>query len=324
MQNSGRQRPRIPRDFYRASLIGSAAFIGTAVALTVVLALLARLAFDLDLPLAARVALALPPIVLSGFGLHMLGLVGHEGTHLLLHPNKRVSMYLGLFFPSMIPTWAEMGFSISHWNHHRYTNQQGDPDCESFRRFPTVLRRMLFATTYVSGEYWRDTLRMAFGRPLSFSYRFAFREPEIKKFARWNLAFSFFWHAIYAGIAVWDPLAGLVSIAGPLTVVTFYSGVRPYIEHGGTEASPWGEARTRTHWLSTALHFANNYHLEHHLYPSVPCYRLPALHRLLSDQGALDRSPIARTLGAEIAAGALPYPTPVAAKAYDPLTADAD
>ena len=31
-----------------------------------------------------------------------------------------------------------------------------------------------------------------------------------------------------------------------------------------------------------------NYHLEHHLYPAVPHYHLPRLHRLLRDKGALD------------------------------------
>jgi fatty acid desaturase len=30
-----------------------------------------------------------------------------------------------------------------------------------------------------------------------------------------------------------------------------------------------------------------NYHLEHHLYPAVPHYHLPRLHRLLRDKGAL-------------------------------------
>jgi fatty acid desaturase len=31
-----------------------------------------------------------------------------------------------------------------------------------------------------------------------------------------------------------------------------------------------------------------NYHLEHHLCPAVPHYRLPALHRLLQEKGALE------------------------------------
>src|SRR5437763_12406945 len=42
-------------------------------------------------------------------------------------------------------------------------------------------------------------------------------------------------------------------------------------------------------WLGRALLFPHhvNYHLEHHLYPAVPHYRLPALHRLLEQKGAL-------------------------------------
>jgi len=30
-----------------------------------------------------------------------------------------------------------------------------------------------------------------------------------------------------------------------------------------------------------------NYHLEHHLYPAVPHYHLPALHRVLAAKGVL-------------------------------------
>ena len=31
-----------------------------------------------------------------------------------------------------------------------------------------------------------------------------------------------------------------------------------------------------------------NFHLEHHLYPRVPCWRLPALHRWLKEQGVYE------------------------------------
>ncbi len=42
--------------------------------------------------------------------------------------------------------------------------------------------------------------------------------------------------------------------------------------------------------LGRALLFPHhvNYHLEHHLYPAVPHYHLPRLHRLLAAKGALD------------------------------------
>jgi fatty acid desaturase len=41
--------------------------------------------------------------------------------------------------------------------------------------------------------------------------------------------------------------------------------------------------------LGRALLFPHhvNFHLEHHLYPAVPHYHLPALHRLLHAKGAL-------------------------------------
>ena len=42
--------------------------------------------------------------------------------------------------------------------------------------------------------------------------------------------------------------------------------------------------------LGRALLFPHhvNYHLEHHLYPAVPHYHLPALHRMLHEKGALE------------------------------------
>ena len=39
-----------------------------------------------------------------------------------------------------------------------------------------------------------------------------------------------------------------------------------------------------------APHFVN-YHLEHHLLPGVPCYRLPGFRALLKEKGLLDEVP---------------------------------
>jgi hypothetical protein len=35
--------------------------------------------------------------------------------------------------------------------------------------------------------------------------------------------------------------------------------------------------------------FCANYHLEHHLYPGVPCYRLYKIHKLLKDRGIYEQ-----------------------------------
>jgi hypothetical protein len=58
-------------------------------------------------------------------------------------------------------------------------------------------------------------------------------------------------------------------------------------------------ARTRSSPFFTVLYFFNNYHLEHHLYPSVPCYRLGAVHRQLEEGGYLSAN------GANIESGVL-------------------
>ena len=39
--------------------------------------------------------------------------------------------------------------------------------------------------------------------------------------------------------------------------------------------------------IYTLLFFGNNFHLEHHIYPHVPCYRLPSVHKLLNQSGFL-------------------------------------
>jgi beta-carotene hydroxylase len=87
------------------------------------------------------------------------------------------------------------------------------------------------------------------------------------------------------GDACFDPLTGLVAIGAPHLLGFMYTGLRPYVEHAGTVPGPFRDARTRTSPFFSILYFFNNYHLEHHLYPWVPCYRLPAVHRYLERLG---------------------------------------
>jgi fatty acid desaturase len=83
---------------------------------------------------------------------------------------------------------------------------------------------------------------------------------------------------------------GIVTILLPLTTMYFISALQPYLEHTGTEVGIGRDAKSRTSLLYTFLYFGNNYHLEHHLYPGVPCYRLPAVHRWLKEKGFYDHA----------------------------------
>jgi fatty acid desaturase len=75
--------------------------------------------------------------------------------------------------------------------------------------------------------------------------------------------------------------------------------VRSLAEHACTERTADQRYNTRTTRanLLARITFAPlhvNYHLEHHLLPTVPWWRLPALHRTLAERGVLPASSLAR------------------------------
>jgi fatty acid desaturase len=90
-----------------------------------------------------------------------------------------------------------------------------------------------------------------------------------------------------------------------VTVVQAILRLRAIAEHGATTdfSSPLTAARTNLGpaWLRWALfpHHVN-FHIEHHLYASVPMYNLPRLHAEMRRQGVLDGAevvPFGMTLG---------------------------
>ncbi|MGH8733379.1 MAG: fatty acid desaturase, partial [Burkholderiales bacterium] len=95
-----------------------------------------------------------------------------------------------------------------------------------------------------------------------------------------------------------------------VTVVQAILRLRAIAEHGATTdfSSPLTAARTNVapawlEWLIFPHHV--NYHIEHHLYASVPHYNLPALHRELSKNQVLQDAevvPFRVTLGKIFAA----------------------
>jgi beta-carotene hydroxylase len=285
MKGESSARPRLPAEIYRPSPLGAFVFVAYSVTLFVMPAALCRLVAGLDLPLLFRALWLLPLLFLAQQGLHLLGWVGHEGMHLSLSHNRYVSAILGIFFSSMVISFMEMGFAIDHWNHHRYTNQSLDPDCRLFAPYQGFWRRLFLARFASNRHHHLVTLRMAAGKPLEQDYPFPFSTATVRGLAVFNLGCSILWLSAYMAIALYDPLAGLVSIALPHGLSLLYTGLRPYVEHAGTETEMFANARTRTAPFFTALYFFNNYHLEHHLYPSVPCYRLAMVHRWLEEGG---------------------------------------
>ena len=61
------------------------------------------------------------------------------------------------------------------------------------------------------------------------------------------------------------------------------------LQHGGLKANSWDHREnTRTLYMNRIfgwlLYMNMNYHIEHHIYPTVPFYNLPKLHKLIKSQ----------------------------------------
>jgi fatty acid desaturase len=251
----------------------------------------------------------------------LLGWVGHEGFHFNLHDNRHVSALLGIVFSSMVAAFMQIGAAVSHWNHHRFTNQEGDPDIPLFTKYHTLWQRALFARMAANRQYFRNTLRMACGRPVGYATRLPFKEHDVRMFARVNILLSAFWISVYGCIIYHAPIAGASAIAIPHVFSTLYTGLRSYLEHAGTGTALFQNSRTRLSPFFSAAYFFNNYHLEHHLYPFIPCYRLAQVHRYLLKRGyyAAANSPVQHGIirNYAFATGRFQYPTAMAAGRID-------
>lgn len=283
------KRPQLPAELYEKSALGAALFVGFSTAMWLIPAGFAFwLATDATWPVWARVAAWLPTCLLAGQGLHLLGWVGHEGFHFNLHDNKKVSAVIGILFSSMIMSFMQIGASISHKTHHAYTNLQGDPDIEIFRRFRTFWSRLLLGRVTCNRIYMFNTVRMLLGREFpEYWARPPFRWPTMRRLAVLNVAASLVFLSIYVAIAWRHPFGALAAIAVPHVAGVLYSGLRSYVEHAGTKIGNFRDSRTRTARFFSFWYYFNNYHLEHHLYPSIPCYRLPRIHTWLAANGYL-------------------------------------
>jgi fatty acid desaturase len=253
-------------------------------------------------------------VMVLGVAQHGLFILSHEAAHYRLLPNRALNDLLG--------TWIGMSggvsmhtYRVTHRLHHNNLYGPLDPDTAIHGGYPrgrAYLCRKL-ALDLVGWNAWK-TYAYFFGSP-------AINEetgtkldvlndtsPELRRAARadrWRVVAFHLVAPIVAwglGASLGQGLQGLAMylvlwLLPLLTVLQPILRLRAICEHGATTdfSSPLTAARSnRTtgsfgNLLGRLLLFPHhvNYHLEHHLYPAVPHYHLPALHRLLVRKGAI-------------------------------------
>lgn len=248
-------------------------------------------------------------IVVIGVAQHGLFILAHEAAHYRLFSNRRVNDGVGRLI-GISGGVSMCTYRVTHRLHHNNLYTAEDPDTAIHGGYPRgrayLWRKLLedllglnatktFAYFFGAPAINADTQREI--RPLDDT------SPELRAAARGDRWFVVAFHAGAPLLALtlggWQALL-MYAVLWLLPLVTVLQPIlrlRAICEHGAVTdlSSPLTAARSNKTYggwlnrLARVLLFPHhvNYHLEHHLYPAVPHYHLPRLHRLLLDKGVL-------------------------------------
>jgi fatty acid desaturase len=220
-------------------------------------------------------------VIVIGSRINGLGGLMHDAAHYRAYTNRSLNDFVGELLA--LPTSASMaGYRNTHFAHHRELNSEKDPDWQrnvGLKEFEFPAPRtsvLMHFMQYLSG------LKIA--AALGGFHKNKDTRDIPAAVARARLVF--FAGLIAASIALgfWKLLL-LYWIVPLLTVFLAIRYLRNVAEHYAVEHEHvLNESRTVLApvwelWLIAP--WGLNYHLEHHLFPGVPCFRLGELHRML-------------------------------------------
>lgn len=232
-----------------------------------------------SLPWTVRLLLAALIVPVSGMAMFYTTTLAHEGFHGNLNRSRRLSMLMGIAASSAIPLFIATGYTMIHWPHHLYTNTPEDPDFASYRRYRTAFSRVLMGPMQSGASFFSTAVKLVLRPSRAMVAHYPFAPSEARAFAVLNLILVAVASAAYVALARFNTELFVFVVVLPMLVSTTYLGIVPYIDHSGTGLTKGENARSYTSWIFTAILFGTNYHREHHLYPSVPSYKLAAVHR---------------------------------------------
>lgn len=243
-------------------------------------------------------------VVLLGGRQLALAILMHECSHGSLFRTRALNEHVGKWLIAA-PVWQRLGdYRTHHLQHHAFTSLEGDPDLGLVSPFPTstwsLARKLLRDVTGIA--FLRRTLGLLLmdAGVLTYSASTGQRRveprPSVGAMLR-GLAVNT-GPVVLTNFAMWAALAALghgwlylAWVVANATAFSVFLRVRSIAEHAVTEAGDDPLRHTRTTHanllarLTVAPHHVN-YHLEHHLLPTVPHYRLKRLHGLLWERGA--------------------------------------
>jgi fatty acid desaturase/membrane-associated phospholipid phosphatase len=218
------------------------------------------------------VPLEVAAIAITATALNTFPLLLHEGMHGLLFASRRwnwiVSVLLGATF-----LMSFSAYRVLHLRHHRYLGDPRDPD--DYHNY-SLSRQMVWVLHFV--RLACGSLLYVFLIPLLAVTHGSTAQRKLV-LVEYTMLFT-----IYSVVLRVFPARELLLVwFVPLLLVGTLTAIRGFTQHGITRASdPYLASRTMLPNPVVAFFLLNeNYHLEHHLFPEVPSYHLPELHKLI-------------------------------------------
>jgi len=233
-----------------------------------------------------NIALLVISIILIGSRLHALGVFMHEATHYRLHPNRKVNDFIGNVFCAWPILTTLTAYRKNHLAHHRHMNTSDDPDWFSkidvqYSQFPMMRREIVLSyLKALSGVmfftfYLKRTLDISKNEKTDTAKNI----DKVKRFGSYVFILVGFYFTGYFSLII---LLWLIPI---MTSLVFFAHIRSVAEHFSLPLEhKLNSTRTvKANWWEKIFcaPYNVNYHLEHHLYPSIPWYNLPTCHQIL-------------------------------------------
>ncbi len=244
----------------------------------------------------------IPCVILIGTRQHALFVLAHESAHYRLFERRWLNDLAGRVCAS-VQGLSMRTYRVIHRLHHNNLYTELDPDTALHGGYPRgkayLVKKLLKDLSGLTA--WKTYAYFLGGAPaLNTQTKVAIRplddtSGKLREEARQDRNTVIFVHLLFLALFSW---AGFIVeylvlwILPLVTVVQAILRLRAIAEHGATTdfSSPLTAARTNLvpAWLGWLMFPHNvNYHIEHHLYASVPQHNLPALHRELQQRGIL-------------------------------------
>lgn len=247
----------------------------------------------------------IPCVLVIAAQQHALFVLAHDAAHYRLFRSRSVNDAAGRLIGSVAGI-SMCAYRVIHRLHHNHLYGPQDPDIALHGGYPRGKRYLLrkLATDLSGLTAWK-TYKYFFGAPAGNADTGSRARPLDDTSPALRAAALADRRGVIA-CQIGMPLVAL-AIGGPegllryavlwllplATLLQALLRLRAIAEHGAPAGFESPLVAARTHVPSLVSRFFLfphhvGYHIEHHLYPAVPHYRLPALHEALQRRGALE------------------------------------